>query len=78
MALTCAELEARWKEADLALHKLITGGGVQRIRYGEKEVAYSRAKADELALYVAHLANQVAACKGAVPTPRAAIGIVFI
>lgn len=63
MALTCAELEARWAEADAALHKLRISG-IARVRFGEKEVEYKKGGMAELVKYVQMLADQVAACKG--------------
>ena len=63
MALTCAQLEERWAEADAALHKLRISG-IARVRYGEKEVEYRKGNQADLVKYVQQLADQVAACKG--------------
>ena len=71
---TCAELEDQLAEARTALHKLMLGGVPQRVRFGEKEVAYARNRADDLQAYVNRLANQVAACRGI--SPRKAFGII--
>lgn len=74
MAITCAEWQTRFDEADAALHKLMTGGNVVSIRYGEKEVQYAKGNIAELRKYVQYLADRLAACNGT--ARRSAIGII--
>ena len=50
--------------AEAAYQKLMTSGGVARIREGEKWIEYHQANADKLAAYVQQLRSRVAAASG--------------
>lgn len=52
MALTNAEKLA---EAEEALHKLLTGSAVVRLKHGVKEMEFAPADADKLRAYIAQL-----------------------
>ncbi len=52
-------LRQQLKEARGAYHKLMTKGGVTRIRHGEKWLEYKPAQASELLAYIAQLENQL-------------------
>ena len=73
---TCADLQTRLIEAELALHRLLTGAQTQQVQYGEKRVAYTQASIAELQRYVSTLRSQVAACTGAPMARRRVIGII--
>lgn len=52
-------LQAQLNEAQAAYHQLMTGTAKVRVRYGEREVEYTRAKAGDLAAYIAGLKQQL-------------------
>lgn len=52
-------LRKRLDEAKAEYHKLVTKGGVTRIRHGEKWLEYKPAQAAELLRYIADLEAQL-------------------
>ena len=61
---TAQELQMRLTEAELALHRLMTGTQTVMVRYGEKHVTYTAADVGTLSRYVNDLRGQLAACTG--------------
>lgn len=77
---TCAELQARLAEAELAYHNRMTGGKVIQLRLGEKMVSYditTQGGLDRLLAYIRTTSDQVAACTGNTTTlRRRAFGVI--
>jgi len=61
---TAQELQMRLTEAELALHRLMTGTQTETVRYGEKLVTYTKANVDALSRYITDLRGQLAASTG--------------
>lgn len=74
----CATKRLWLAEAQLALHKLMTGTSEQTVTFGSgKSVTYTAASIDKLKDYIADLQNQVDACDGKTPCKRGPIRFVF-
>ena len=72
-----ATLQARKLEAELALHKLATGGQRQTIEYDGRRTTYAAADLDKLRAYVADLQRQIDAATGAAPLGRRPMAVRF-
>lgn len=68
----CATKRLWLAEAELALHRLLTGQQAVEIDFGpSKGVKYTQANVDDLRAYVSQLRREVAECDGtAATTPR--------
>lgn len=78
MSIDCATKKLWLAEAQLALHKLMTGTAEVSVSFGTgKSVTYKAADIDKLSDYIADLENQVALCDGRAPARRKPIRFVF-
>lgn len=74
----CATKRLWLAEAQLALHRLLTGTSEQTVTFGSgKSVTYTSASIDKLRAYIGDLENQVAECDGLTPCKRGPIRFVF-
>jgi hypothetical protein len=74
----CATKKLWLAEAELALHKLLTGQAEVTVTFGSgKSVTYTAASIAQLKAYIADLENQVAECDGTTPCKRGPIRFVF-
>jgi hypothetical protein len=74
----CATKRLWLAEAEVALHRLLTGTAEQTVTFGSgKSVTYTAASIDKLRAYIEDLRNQVAVCDGQVPCKRGPIRFVF-
>lgn len=62
---TLAELQTRKLEAELALHRLITGGMESETEHGDMRTKYGVTNAKELRAYIEDLQTQIEALGGA-------------
>ena len=60
-----AELQARKLEAELALHRLMTGTQEVLVEHGDMKTSFSAIKVGELRAYIADLQQQIEAAGGA-------------
>lgn len=78
MSDCCATKKLWLAEAELALHRLLTGTAEQTVQFGSgKSVTYTAANINQLKAYIADLKNQVAACDGQVQSRRGPVRFVF-
>lgn len=78
MTVDCAQKKVWLAEAQLALHRLLTGTAEQTVTFGSgKSVTYTAASIDKLKVYIADLENQVAVCDGNPPAKRGPIRFIF-
>ena len=61
---TLAELQSRKLEAELALHRLMTGAQEVLVEHGDMKSAYTPLKIGELRAYIADLQQQIEAAGG--------------
>lgn len=74
----CATKKLRLAEAELALHRLLTGSKQEEVTFGpSKSVKYNSANLKELRAYISDLRDQVAQCDGATRTKRAPVRFTF-
>lgn len=74
----CATKKLWLAEAELALHKLLTGQAEVTVTFGSgKSVTYTQANIAQLKDYIADLQAQVDACDGKEPARRGPIRFVF-
>jgi len=63
--LTACQQYALWlAEANLALHRLLTGTKVEALTHADKSMRYTSADLNALRSYVRDLQNKVDACNG--------------
>lgn len=62
---TLAELTTRKLEAELALHRLMTGAMEVEVEHGDMRTKYSNASIDQLRVYIAELQKQIELAGGA-------------
>ncbi|HEY1035556.1 MAG TPA: gpW family head-tail joining protein [Pseudoxanthomonas sp.] len=78
MSVDCATKKLWLAEAELALHKLLTGEREQTVTFGSgKSVTYTQANINQLKSYIADLQAQVDECDGKAPAKRGPIRFVF-
>jgi hypothetical protein len=58
---TATELATWVTEAELALHRLMTGSRVEEIQFSDRRVRYTAANIGELQKYIASLKQQIEA-----------------
>lgn len=75
-AAECATYRERYAEADLALHRLLTGSRTESVRMGEKTVTYTRASVGELRSYVSYLKSKVDQCDGKCTAGRRVVHVI--
>lgn len=75
----CPTLRLRLAEAELALHKLLTGSKAQTVTFGpSKSTTFTPATASDLRRYIGDLKDQLASCCGeGTPAPRAPVRFTF-
>lgn len=74
----CATKRLWLAEAEVALHRLLTGGAEQTLTFGSgKSVTYTAASIDKLKAYIADLQVQVDECDGKTPCKRGPVRFVF-
>lgn len=74
----CATKKLWLAEAELALHRLLTGSAEQTVSFGSgKSVTYTAANINQLKAYIADLKNQVAECEGVTQSRRGPVRFVF-
>lgn len=74
----CATKKLWLAEAELALHRLLTGTAEQTVQFGSgKSVTYTAANINQLKAYIADLKNQVAECDGQAQSRRGPVRFVF-
>lgn len=67
----------RLAEAEMALHKLLTGSKEQSVQFGAgKSVAYTQANISELRRYINELKDEIAVAEGR-GKPRGSIRFIF-
>lgn len=65
-------------EAELALHRLLTGTAEQTVQFGpSKSVTYTQANINQLKVYINDLRNEIAVCEGQEPAKRGPVRFVF-
>jgi hypothetical protein len=62
---TLAELQTRKLEAELALHRLMTGIQEVEVEHGDMRTKYSSASINQLRIYIDDLQKQIEALGGA-------------
>lgn len=78
MSVDCAQKKLWLAEAELALHKLLTGAREQTITFGSgKSVTYTAANINQLRDYIARLKDEVDECEGRGRARRSMIRFVF-
>lgn len=73
---TCAEYQTRFADADLALHRLMTGSKSESFAHGENRLTYTRASLPELQRYVQYLQAKIDACNGVRVNKHRIFGII--
>lgn len=65
-------------EAELALHRLLTGTAEQTVQFGpSKSVTYTQANINQLKVYINDLRNEIAVCEGQEPARRGPVRFIF-
>ena len=59
---TCAQYQSWLDAAEAAWHDLMTSGNTVLVRYGEKEVRYTKADEPGLRRYIAYLRKMISQC----------------
>lgn len=65
-----AVLQSRLDQAELALHRLMTGSQSEHVEHADMRVAYTRADVSKLQSYIASLKSQIALAGVDVPGLR--------
>lgn len=65
-------------EAELALHRLLTGTAEQTVQFGpSKSVTYTQGNINQLKVYIEDLKNQIADCEGIERPRRGPVRFIF-
>jgi hypothetical protein len=72
-----ATLENWLTLAEAARHKLATGTATASVKYGDREVTYSKADLGSLDAYIADLRSQLSPLDGTPQTRRRPINLTF-